>query len=660
MPSWLFTLALLFLPCSTGSWLSPLIPVVPPEHLLPTKVIATQSSQPFPSVHSHAPACFPRREPTVAASIEDLLRDLSRPCACLHARAGSTAERVTLHLQEWMALRLLAWRTLSLSRAERTPPLPFPVTSLSVPLLELPWAAHGGEAAYGMLATPSSFVWGPFIAQLKVDYVCEAISLLAPAAVPRARPPRVNASWVAQEAVLSIALPKKGGITPLWAEVGARALKAGPFGEGRWFTPAGLAVSIRSLADGVSSAEEVRRRLWFEGDHNPTKAGEVGLLGWLYGSPYHATRFWQRESSLIAWSDVGIIASRDGLVYIGRGRSRTCDILRLGAAKVSHDLQREEACQLLQGLSSRGKSGSTVAFAHHEFNSNYYHILVELAEAVAPLASLLRRVSGMGSGGIITTTDPARDILRTLSGLHAREAAIESLHYNIHGIASFSTPLLLTVDGAQQGSRVNWPSPLGLLSTRESMRSAIGGLHVAKLPPASLAYLCGGGHPFSENRLQPCAPQRQRARSPNSSQAAACSFRDSARPSVLLIRRRGSRVLTNFEALEAAISAMGARVEVMDDAHPMPPVRAAKLFARADAVVAAHGAGLANIVLCSPGTIVLEIVHAKWNQRMYAHVAAVLGFVYHRWTLPGGGQDAPEMEAPVADMVRVLCSELGD
>jgi hypothetical protein len=51
----------------------------------------------------------------------------------------------------------------------------------------------------------------------------------------------------------------------------------------------------------------------------------------------------------------------------------------------------------------------------------------------------------------------------------------------------------------------------------------------------------------------------------------------------------------------------------------------AALFARAEAIVAPHGAGLTNLVFCSPGAAVVELFHPTWVCDCYWQVSGHLG-----------------------------------
>ena len=53
------------------------------------------------------------------------------------------------------------------------------------------------------------------------------------------------------------------------------------------------------------------------------------------------------------------------------------------------------------------------------------------------------------------------------------------------------------------------------------------------------------------------------------------------------------------------------------------------LFAAADIVVAAHGAGLANMVFCAPGTTVIEYMAPRYVFGCWHNLAERCGLDYH-------------------------------
>jgi Glycosyltransferase 61 len=54
-----------------------------------------------------------------------------------------------------------------------------------------------------------------------------------------------------------------------------------------------------------------------------------------------------------------------------------------------------------------------------------------------------------------------------------------------------------------------------------------------------------------------------------------------------------------------------------------------RLFNRAKVIVSPHGAGLANLVFCEPGTKILEIFSEGWIGTMYCDLAGKLGLEYY-------------------------------
>jgi len=61
----------------------------------------------------------------------------------------------------------------------------------------------------------------------------------------------------------------------------------------------------------------------------------------------------------------------------------------------------------------------------------------------------------------------------------------------------------------------------------------------------------------------------------------------------------------------------------------LPFARQVELFASAEAVVAPHGAGLASLMFCAPGTQVLEIFSADYIIDWYAILSRTMGLDYH-------------------------------
>ena len=58
---------------------------------------------------------------------------------------------------------------------------------------------------------------------------------------------------------------------------------------------------------------------------------------------------------------------------------------------------------------------------------------------------------------------------------------------------------------------------------------------------------------------------------------------------------------------------------------------AAELFASASLVIGLHGGGLSNVILCSPGTPLVEFALPEPTMRFFAHAAVALSLPY--WPL---------------------------
>lgn len=69
----------------------------------------------------------------------------------------------------------------------------------------------------------------------------------------------------------------------------------------------------------------------------------------------------------------------------------------------------------------------------------------------------------------------------------------------------------------------------------------------------------------------------------------------------------------------------------------------AELFYEAHSIVSAHGAGLANLVFCRPGTSVLEIFPPRWTSLCYMHLSAVANCRYHYMIAQPLGQSKEEI-----------------
>lgn len=87
---------------------------------------------------------------------------------------------------------------------------------------------------------------------------------------------------------------------------------------------------------------------------------------------------------------------------------------------------------------------------------------------------------------------------------------------------------------------------------------------------------------------------------------------------VLLKRKQGKRSIVNFDELAEKLTPLGFEVIA---AERLSFAEQLELFASADCVVAAHGAGLANIVFCRPGTKIVEIISEDYLSHLYRDIA---------------------------------------
>jgi len=69
-------------------------------------------------------------------------------------------------------------------------------------------------------------------------------------------------------------------------------------------------------------------------------------------------------------------------------------------------------------------------------------------------------------------------------------------------------------------------------------------------------------------------------------------------------------------------------------------------FRDATHIVAPHGAGLANILWCAPGTHVLEVFHPHYGTWAYGMIKDALGLDYATLVARDGLSDAPEFNDP--------------
>ncbi len=105
--------------------------------------------------------------------------------------------------------------------------------------------------------------------------------------------------------------------------------------------------------------------------------------------------------------------------------------------------------------------------------------------------------------------------------------------------------------------------------------------------------------------------------------------REAARGGRRLLVVRGAvsaRQLINEQAVAEQLARHGFERLSMDG---LSVAEQAGLFGAAEAVVAVHGAALANLIFCRPGTRIIELVPRNWPSPLYARLSQSLGLRYH-------------------------------
>ena len=90
----------------------------------------------------------------------------------------------------------------------------------------------------------------------------------------------------------------------------------------------------------------------------------------------------------------------------------------------------------------------------------------------------------------------------------------------------------------------------------------------------------------------------------------------------LYIRRTATRRVRNEEAVEAAVQELGFTVHELPGLTPREQMA---LFHQAAFVIAPHGADMANLLFCAPGTQVIELTPDVQFPSLYAHISDKLG-----------------------------------
>jgi capsular polysaccharide biosynthesis protein len=100
-------------------------------------------------------------------------------------------------------------------------------------------------------------------------------------------------------------------------------------------------------------------------------------------------------------------------------------------------------------------------------------------------------------------------------------------------------------------------------------------------------------------------------------------------PSRLYVSRSGRRVVTNEDQVVATLASYGFEV-VVDRQRPVE--EQIGLFKHASVVLAPHGAALANLLWCRPGTLVIELLPSQYKMVHYRDLCSMLDLRYHALT----------------------------
>jgi capsular polysaccharide biosynthesis protein len=129
-------------------------------------------------------------------------------------------------------------------------------------------------------------------------------------------------------------------------------------------------------------------------------------------------------------------------------------------------------------------------------------------------------------------------------------------------------------------------------------------------------------------------------------------------PSRIYLSRSGRRVVTNEDQVVALLSSYG--FEFVHD-RPRPVEEQIGLFRHASVIVAPHGAALANLTWSAPGTLLIELLPARYPPRPesdFETLCSMLGLRYRALVEPDG-DGGPRHWTAVHDDITVDVAALG-
>ena len=255
----------------------------------------------------------------------------------------------------------------------------------------------------------------------------------------------------------------------------------------------------------------------------------------------------------------------------------------------------------------------------HRWHSNVYHLY---GETVTRALSVYPFVDH--SRGYIAGDDGLVRGLRMLGRWRVRDLTIDR-----------DTPVLVSAKALHLVDPMlcQMTSANELLLLREALRAAL------KLPAPPLGYLrapIARDPDIISTRLVRAASPANLAQPFSITQHKyGCPAYLYRRPRILVIRRRATRLLSNYHTLLNSLKSSGAIITIFDELALPPPLETFGLFARSDVIIGVHGAGLTNVIASSPGAAVFEILPSSFPGLHYAEYSIVMGLEYHRWEVPG-------------------------
>ena len=115
------------------------------------------------------------------------------------------------------------------------------------------------------------------------------------------------------------------------------------------------------------------------------------------------------------------------------------------------------------------------------------------------------------------------------------------------------------------------------------------------------------------------------------------------------------RLLNEEECLSKVLLPLGFQSYHLSD---MGVTTQANLFAKADRIVAIHGAALTNLVFCKPGAKVIELVPARWQLPMFQNIARARDLDYQvvvcKEQIAGASWHDPDFLVPTDELATKL------